>query len=709
MSKKNQSNNEDKVCEDSRHHLLDLSSLVIIVALAFSTIFYLWDIIFSSNMLAGNPTDMIEFPVFSQIQSIIVYHQIPLWDNLWLGGFPEYASPISALYNPLVTIPYFMFGLIAGSKVIVVLHVFLAGVCFWIFSTTITSRRSLQLYGSFLFMLSGTLITRVNAGHTELLTTQMFIPLSLFFVMKAVESRNIVYVICSAISISMFIFGGAIYYFVFFMMMFLVYSIVTCFEQTDSKKFKLNTTNLKIISFIFILTIMFSSIKLIPALFVSDNIVRIDPIDPLKGSGLFRDMFTSFVTGNYLEGYSVNETYSYLGFLPFIFAIVSLFHNAREKIFYYISFLVFLLWAGGSNNLMGVLRYFPFFENFRVPGRSLLFASFIVISLSIYGIQWFFERLEKEDNKSTKPVFWLIGFVLLFEIQEILLNSAKVAFSNVGIGFFGLLLTLLISLYVIININGDGDPENKTLFILIFMSIFLISAINIATISPHENNIENSTSLQIMQQIKDYDNDTHQQIWLTTDGWPYYHMDFTYAAMKNDLHMQRSYYGYFLDTVPSTVQIGNTSYYAANYLVDTQYLESGETIDAPAILSVNGVSVVEIPESLPNVFSIRGNSMMPLDLKYFSPNKVVVDGSLIQAGDVVVYKCAYYDGWKANGMTAENMGNMVGTTASTSGEDLEFVFDPIDFKIGLLITLITIFIFIVSVIKKDKVNSYLKE
>lgn len=58
MSKKNQSNNEDKVCEDSRHHLLDLSSLVIIVALAFSTIFYLWDIIFSSNMLAGNPTDM---------------------------------------------------------------------------------------------------------------------------------------------------------------------------------------------------------------------------------------------------------------------------------------------------------------------------------------------------------------------------------------------------------------------------------------------------------------------------------------------------------------------------------------------------------------------------------------------------------------------------------------------------------------------------
>ena len=708
MSKKNLQNNEDKVCEDSQHHFFDLSSLVIIVALAFSTIFYLWDILFSSNMLAGNPSDMIELPVFSQIQSVIVYHQIPLWDNLWLGGFPEYASPISALYNPLVTVPYFMFGLIAGSKVIVVLHVFLAGICFWVFSTTITSRRSLQLYGSLLFMLSGTLITRVNAGHTELLTTQMFIPLSLFFVMKAVESKNILYVICSAISISMFIFGGAIYYFVFFMMMFLVYSIVACFEQTDSKKFKLNTNNLKIVSFIFLLTIMFSSIKLIPTLFVSDNIVRIDPIDPFKGSGLFRDMFTSFVTGNYLEGYSVNETYSYLGFLPFIFAIISLFHNAREKIFYYISFLVFLLWAGGSNNFMGLLRYFPFFENFRVPGRSLLFASFIVISLSIYGIQWFFEYVEK-DRKSTKPVFWIIGFVLLFEIQEVLLNSAKVAFSNVGIGFFGLLLTVLISLYLVINSSDKSYVENKTLFILIFVSIFLISAINIATISPHENDIENSTSLQIMQEIKDYDDGAHQQIWVTTDGWPYYHMDYTYAGIKSGLHMQRSYYAYFLDTVPSTVQIGNSSYYAANYLIDTQYLESGETIDAPAILSVDGVSVVEIPDSLPNVFSIRGSSLIPLNVKYFSPNKVVVDGSLIQAGDVVVYKCAYYDGWKANGMTAENMGNMVGTTASNSGNDLEFVFDPIDFKIGLLITLIAVVMFLLAVIKKEKINSYLKE
>jgi len=393
----------------------------------------------------GIPSDLIELPVLSQIDSILNYYQFPLWDNLWISGFPEYASPISALYNLLVTVPYLLFGLVTGVKVITVLHVFLAGISFWLFSTKVTSNKMIQLYGSMLFMFSGSLVGRIDAGHTELMTTQMFIPLTMFFVIKAIESKDVKYIILSSISMSMFIFGGALYYFVFFMVMFFVYSItkIVCAEHEYHDKY--NKQNLKILLSILILCLMFSSIKLIPILTLSDNIVRIDPIEPFKGSGIFKEMVTSFVTGSALSGYSYYESYSYLGFLPFILAILSLFSKTKEKLFLYASFIIFILWAGGNNTFFGALHLLPFIDNFRVPGRALLYASFILITLSMYGLHWLLELFER-DQKAVKPVLFAIGTIIFFEFQEIIVKFVKSMATGARFEIIGVFLVISITM-----------------------------------------------------------------------------------------------------------------------------------------------------------------------------------------------------------------------------------------------------------------------
>ena len=503
MSKKNLKPVEESESEvKAESKIFDSKSLIVIFTLALSAIFYLWKIIFATGMLPGHSSDLIELPVIAQLESILVYHQFPLWNHLWFGGFPEYASPISALYDPLITLPYLLFGLLDGVKVIVVLHVFLAGVCFWLFSTTITSNKMLQLYGALLFMLSGSLAGRIDAGHTELLTTQMFIPLSMFFIVKATENKDIFYIILSAISLSMFVFGGAIYYLAFFMMMFFIYSLLNCVTLRNGK-YGLKFDNFKVLSLVFILFLMFSSIKLIPVLLIGDNITRIDPIQPFKGSGIFKETFTLFFTGNSLDEYPYYESYAYLGFIPFIFAMLSVFNRSEKKLFLYPSFIAFLLWAGGGNTLFGILRYLPLFENFRVPGRSMLFASFVVIALSLYGLQWFIESYEK-DKKALVYLLSLIGVILFFELQEFIIDSGKVLFSDLGIGFVGLVSIVAVSFLLLIKNKNILTTSNKIIFMILFTSIVLIAATNITIFKPYENNIENATSNELMLKIKGF-------------------------------------------------------------------------------------------------------------------------------------------------------------------------------------------------------------
>ena len=687
----------------------DGSSLIIIISLALCTLFFMWDIIFSTNMIPSHPSDLIEVSVLHRISSIVTYHQFPLWNDMWISGFPEYASPISELYDPLLMIPYLFLGLIDGVKFIIVTHVFFAGIAFWLFSTTITQNRSVQLYGSLLFMLSGSMTARLYPGHTELMTTQMFIPLTMYFISKSLNERDVKYIIFSAVSMAMFIFGGAAYLFIFFLMLFFVYSLmnVVGLDKQGNNKINIKRSNLKILALIFVLCLMFISIKTIPILNLTDNIVRNDPIEPFKGSILFKDSVAYFVNGGADSSFSNYESYAYIGFLPAIFAFLSVFNRSKEKKYMYPSFVVFLLWAGGNLTLFGWIHLLPFLNNFRVPGRAFIFASFILISLSVYGLIWFLNSFEK-DKKLVMPVLYTIALVVFFETQEIFINLFRNLQPEI-LEILGVALITSVGCYLLLKKSEWKKETRKIAFVIILFSVLAVSAANIQFVNPVENKLNDPTAQKLMAAIKDHDNGEHEQIWITTTGWPYYHTEIAYNSMINGIHIQRAYYAYYLKNSPFDLVINNTRYYASNYVVDTQYLDSGETSDIPATFKVDGVSVYKFENSLSNAFAIRNQNVIPLEIKYYSPNKVVVSGSNVQLGDVVMLKTTYYDGWKFNGQDAENIGNMVGGQINAPLEDVTFTFSPFDFKLGASISLLTIIIFILMILKRDSINVYIRK
>ena len=673
-----------------------------IIFFALIAISYSFWTISADGMLPGDNRDIISESISatSLVKSILEYHQFPLWNNYWITGLPEYASSASTLYYPFATLFYLAFGTPDAYNYIIPFHLFLSAFAFWLFSSTITPNKSMRFYGSVTYMLSGVVSAKINMGHMAMFMAHPYIPLSMFFLNKSYSTKDTKYMILSALSMSMIMFTGAIYYVVFFIFLFAVYAFtkIVDVDSLINKKMSINKNNIKISMEIFTLFIMLSAVKLIPTLLFAGNIVRIDPIDPLEDGILLKDAVALFlISGGWERDF-------YLGFIPLSMAIISIFHKSKERYYMYIGILVFLIWASVKNSFFWWIHLFPVLDSMRVPFRSLGFVSFLLIALMLYGFEIVLDVFEN-SRKNRNIITWSVLFLIFFELQEFIIEFVTGDYSGSKIGIIVIIVTFSIVSWSLIKKSNWNLDTKKIAWCIMSFTVLALVMNNIVLITPEKNTLKDSTAPEIMQAIKDYDAGDNTQIWITTNGWPYQHQDFAYHAVKNDIHIARAYYSYYLKNMPSIINIDNQMYHVANYIIDTQYLETGvkaDMVDMEKITEINGISVYKIENSLSNAFIVDENGIRDLPIKHFSPNKVIVDGSNVEQGDLIIIKTAYYNGWKANGKPANNAGNMVAATAKTSNDDITFHFAPIDFKIGSALSFFTALFCIVIFLRKGR-------
>jgi hypothetical protein len=151
--------------------------------------------------------------------------------------------------------------------------------------------------------------------------------------------------------------------------------------------------------------------------------------------------------------------------------------------------------------------------------------------------------------------------------------------------------------------------------------------------------------------------------------------------------------------------IGNVTYFTPDYIVDTQYRENGQQNIPNVTFKVQNISVYIPDPVLPTVFAVRGNQLLPLTLDKFSPDDIVASGNL-QNGDMVVLKENYYKGWKVNGVDADPVGTMIGTRLQTGTSTVRFTFDPLDYKIGALLSGLGVLIVILLLLRRTDVDGY---
>jgi hypothetical protein len=99
--------------------------------------------------------------------------------------------------------------------------------------------------------------------------------------------------------------------------------------------------------------------------------------------------------------------------------------------------------------------------------------------------------------------------------------------------------------------------------------------------------------------------------------------------------------------------------------------------------------------TLPDVFIVRDNEMIPLDVTKITPHKIVASSDSIMPGDIIVFKNSWYKGWKysINGQEkkdTEAYQRLISFQAVSEIENatISFTFEPSDFVLGLVITVL---------------------
>ena len=619
----------------------------------------------------------------------------------------------------------------------------------------ITKNYNALLIFSLLFTFSGILLGRIYAGHHLLLYGLVWIPLLYYFFFKIVvfdECTLMNTIFLSIVSVLMY-FTGNIYHFV------LTYLIIFIFFLYYAISKKISRKILYYLALSIFLIILLISIKSIPDLVVSGSILRNDPIDPLAGGGSIEKDFSAFITGTGIDTlWGSYESAAMIGIIPLLLMIVALIYGRREITTpSFFAILVSFIWAAGGKTVLYFVHLLPIVNTFRVPGRIFGALLPLVLFLALYGAIILYEKFKNGDpftlsSDQQKHIIIGLALVLLvklfeFPYQEIIsierlipviligifiaiMYFQRGSFKNIIIFF---IIAIIVNAVLILNANAIPSDANliKLLLIGILLTAFFIYTVktgkksvnnqifcgillasillmivgNIGFVTTFNPMLDKSPAPEIINAIKKNTSDT-AQLWVYETGWPIKHMEFTYWDVINGIHSMTLYTAYFLKTTPSlTYNIGNATYFSADYIIDTQYLENGNQNLPEYNFKVRNISVYKPEHVLPNVFFVRDNQVYPLKIEKFSPDEVIASGELLQ-GDVVILKGAYYPGWKANGADAEPVGNMIGTKLPSGIKQIRFNFDPLDYKIGALLSGCGILLIIALIIKRKEIDVY---
>ncbi len=682
---------------------------------------------------------------------------LALWNPNWLTGMPEYALPLSEKFYPTYIPSLLLSQDIYLINWFIIISLFLAYLFFFKMSGLMTRNPEIRMIFSTAYLFSGILLSRVDAGHLSIIYALTWIPLMYYAFFKIIwdNDTSVVNIVIFSISFALIFFTGAVYYLFYSCAILAIFFIYYLLRKMLSKR-----TITAVFFSAFIGTLLLS-IELIPVMISSTALGRIDIINVLGDGGSLENNIASFIVGTPIDhAFSGYESIALIGIFPILFLIIAfVFGRDDWTIPAFFAILFSFIWADGGRTLLSFIHLLPGVNNFRVAGRMLGAILPIILLFSLYGLDLLLTRLKNGEffaisSQQKKNVIYGISALFILKMLELpfqidasvdawisliiiavfiallyfnrvtlkiliifftgsLFIDAYFIFQNfpgidIGIGIKSIIIVGIVSAAIIFfnrNLIQLRATQSNLLCGLLMVSICIVVMGNLSYLSVSNPNLGSSPALPIIEKIKSV-NTAESQIWVLETGWPFYHEDFTYWFIKNGIHPIRAYYpNYLTTTLADTYNIGNASYFTADYVVDDQYLENGDQNIDNVTFKVQNISIYQPDHVLPNVFVIRKNEVIPVNIEKFGSDEVTVSGQFTP-GDIAVLKTSYYPGWKVNGQDAMNGGNMVAAQVTSETTSLSFKFDPNDVKIGYVLTGIGIIILVILIIKRSEIEQY---
>lgn len=340
------------------------------------------------------------FPVYGS-----VFSQTPL------TGISVWGDPLSAIWNPLFSIPVLTLGTEYGFRVTIVFVIMLSALAMWWLLRSLHIPSKVQLWGSLIYASSGTLAARIAAGHIEKVLSYSLVPI---FLLALLQKRGTLAGLVSALA---FLSGDV--YLVWFFVVFWFASLLWRWIVEQDTGIRLVIDLLK-----FALICAFvSTPKLIP--FIRDvvpTMVRFFPIHFAEGSihvlltplAFVVPWQTAFYDRPFFQrilGFHYNwyEYYAFVSPLPLVFCWQKKIRNQTI-----VRFLLFLLMVGALYVSLGyvyspfywIFRMIPAIQAFRVPQRIFFpMTTIVIVFFALAADSWFAQH--------TKRVWQWFGLMIM--------------------------------------------------------------------------------------------------------------------------------------------------------------------------------------------------------------------------------------------------------------------------------------------------------
>ncbi len=640
---------------------------IIVCAAYFFTAPVLLD--FDSRQLqqTGEHNESSTRPLLAEI-GILQNQEIPLWNHYMQTGFPHAGDLLGHFWSPIATLPVILWGGINGMKVSIFISFVLAGIGQWYLAQVSGLKGIFRLWSSLMFMFSGGLAFLWRLGWYELLIGMAWFPWTFAAFWQALKKRDITSLAWTAFCVAMILFTGGGYY-PFYLIAsagtMLIVALIAAQPEDRIIQIKRSIT----------IAVFGAGLIAVMALPIYDGyrlIVRESGEDVVQQGS----QPVSYALMNYaisqgewfnsdILGTASGWNWFYTGPLmlgALIFLPLAFQHSRKKALLAALLAMsvVLLLWvANRYQPVKYIYDHVNFLYRLRFPNRLLILTASPLLILAAASLQGLLVVLRKQfrnyrlsfsyQNSTFEKTLQLRGITTIVFIVILFFSLKDVYLTNHGFGFVPTFI------------------EEK--------------------------------SLQALRYLKNQDNGMY---YINLGGGALY-WSWTPAAYIVQIPVINFNYNQHL------LNKDSQNLPDAPFAVIPKYQFSPVFENPPGatlLKDFEGVGLWYFPDALPFAFTapadevITGGKLDPAHIteataRYDGPNRVIVKTSKDHTGEIVVALVSNYPGWKVlrdgEPILLTPVNEYLGAPALPGEHTYTFIFDPPLHKIGLVITLLTIF------------------
>ncbi len=336
-----------------------------------------WVLWMGRNLLNMNPEYYIfgaEVPLISQSHYIWEAAQecglCVLWNGTMNGGYPSFAETHGAILHPLVVVTTIFWGVVNGSKMVVLGSLILAGIAQWWLANVMGLGRAARIWASLVAVVSGSLLGKMDGGGFLFILSQASASMIFAPIVGLYLQRKKSYTIWLGILLALTWVSGQGYIQIG-VVMGVFPALLILILSRNGKISALWKDYAKAI----ILSLLLAGVLILPLAHFYPNFTKVaDPyltnLQPLASLPLnlvISDMkfFTTEVLGHDLMAY-IN--YIFIGWFPVILAILSLYFVPKDKtrLMWFFWVVILLIFVSCSKEYVTFLhKYFPSIDTLR--------------------------------------------------------------------------------------------------------------------------------------------------------------------------------------------------------------------------------------------------------------------------------------------------------------------------------------------------------